>query len=119
MLTNQVGDPVYVRGPMNGGYKVDRVDPTNTAKMPAIGVIIAKWGFTDCLIQLWGEARSLYSGLVPGETYFVGPSGAPTLAVNLPLPTTGNRYYLQVLGVALDVAILLVKPAETLAIRVG
>lgn len=118
MLTDQVGDAVYIRGQANGYYKVARVDISVGSKMPAIGIVIQKWGFTDALVQLWGEVRGIYSGLSPGRTYFIDDDGRPTL--NPPDPATlGGRAYLQVLGVALDVGVLLVKPAENLLVRVS
>lgn len=118
MLTDQVGDAVYIRGQANGYYKVARADVSLGSKMPAIGVIIQKWDFTSCLIQLWGEVRNIYTGLSPGRTYFIDDVGRPTL--DPPDPTLlGGRAYLQVLGVALDVGVLLVKPAENLLVRVS
>ena len=116
MLTDQVGDAVYIRAAMNGAYKVARADVSTGAKMPAIGIIISKWGFTDALVQLWGEVKGIYTGLSPGRTYFIDASGRPSLT---PPSPTGGRAYLQVIGVALDVGVLLVKPAENLSIRVA
>jgi len=118
MLTDQVGDAVYIRGQANGYYKVARADVGLYSKMPAIGILIQKWGFTDALVQLWGEIKNIYTGLSPGRTYFIDSAGRPTLVPPDPA-TTGGRAYLQVIGVALDVGVLLVKPAENLSIRVS
>ncbi len=116
MLTDQVGDAVYIRGQANGHYKVARADVGLYVKMPAIGIITQKWGFTDALVQLWGEVKNIYTGLTPGRSYFVDASGRPALTPPAP---TGGRAYLQVIGVALDVGVLLVKPAESLSVRVA
>ena len=118
MLTDQVGDAVYIRSAMNGVYKVARADVGLYSKMPAIGVITKKWGFTEALVQLWGEVAGIYTGLTPGRTYFIDSAGKPTLVPPDPA-LTGGRAYLQVIGVALDVGVLLVKPAENPSIRVA
>lgn len=117
MLTDQVGDAVYIRGQMNGTYKVARADVTLGVKMPAIGIILQKWGFTDCLVQMWGEVKGIYTGLSPGRVYFVNALGKPDLVP--PSPSLGGRAYLQSIGVALDVAVLLINPSDALSVRVG
>lgn len=117
MLTDQVGDAVYVRAQANGVYKVARCDPKNAAKMPAIGIIIAKWGFTDCLVQIWGEVRGLFSGLLPRRMYSVSADGKPTFPCDNPDP--GGTFLHQNLGVALDVGVLLLNPSNDLTRRLG
>jgi len=111
MLTDQIGDCVYVRGPMNGSYKVARADPLAITKMPAVGVIIAKWGYTDCLVRMSGEAKVIYSGLQPGRSYVVGVSGRPVLLSSITL-APGQELFIQVLGTALDSGVLHVQPAS-------
>jgi hypothetical protein len=119
MLTDQVGDVVYIRDRANGYYKVRKADATLNTKMPAIGVIIKKWNFTDCVVQLYGEIRNLYTGLTPGARYFVSPAGRPVLPTDFPNPGPGDRYRVQTLGVALDVSVLLLVPSVDMLIRVG
>lgn len=118
MLTDQIGDAVYIRGQANGHYKVARADVSLGTKMPAIGIIIKKWEFTQALVQLWGEVKSVYTGLSPGRTYFIDDSARPTLLPPDPA-SLGGRAYLQVIGVALDIGVLLLNPAEHLSIRVS
>ena len=119
MLTDQVGDLVAVRSTANGTYKVWRADPAVAIRMPAIGVIVRKWGTTDCIVQLYGEIRGLYSSLLPGKRYFVGLDGRPTLATNFIDPSPGERYRIQTFGVALNLGILLLEPSADMVIRVG
>ena len=116
LLTDQVGDSVYIRAQANGFYKVARANPADSTKMPVIGAIIRKWDFTNALVQLFGEAK-VYTGLTPGKTYWVDRDSRPVLMP--PEPDPGERIYTQVLGVALDVGVLLVTPDPTIIVRVG
>ncbi len=117
MLTDQVGDAVYIRSNMNGAYKVARADISTFSKVPAIGVIIRKWDYTNALIQLSGELRDAYTGLIAGRTYFVGGDGKPSLLP--PSPSLGGRAYVQAIGVAWDATVLFVEPSKSLVIRIG
>ena len=118
MLTDQVGDAVYIRGAANGYYKVARVDVSLVTKMPAVGVIIRKWGFTNALVQFFGELKGVYSGLTPGKRYFIDSSGRPALIPPDPA-SIGGRAYTQIIGVALDIEVLFVKPAENFIVLVA
>jgi len=119
MLTDQVGDGVYIRGAANGFYKVAKADPSNLSKMPAIGVIIKKWDYTSALVQLYGEVRGLYTGLFPGKRYFVGLNGRPALPGDFSNPSPGEKWRIQTLGISLDVGVLLLEPSNDLITRVG
>lgn len=117
LLTDQIGDAVYIRSQANGFYKVAKADVTTTVKMPIIGVIVAKWNYTNAVVHLEGELKDIYTGLQPGRTYFVGPDARPNISP--PSPTPDGLAYCQVIGVALDIATLLVRPASNLIVRVG
>ena len=117
MLTDQVGDAVYIRSQANGFYKVARCDPKVTTKMPAIGLIVAKWNFTQCLVQIWGEVRGLFTGLLPRRTYTVSADGRPKFPCDG--PDLGGTFLHQNLGVALDVGVLLLNPSVDLTRRIG
>jgi hypothetical protein len=119
MLTDQVGDSVFIRGAMNGFYKVARTDPKYLTKMPAIGIIIRKWDYTSALVQLYGEIKGLYTGLSPGKRYFVGLDGRPALPEDFEEMDPGERWRIQTLGVSLDVGVLLLEPSNDLITRVG
>ena len=119
MLTDQVGDSVYIRGAMNGFYKVAKTDPRYLTKMPAMGIIIRKWDYTSALVQLYGEIKGLYTGLTPGKRYFVGLDGRPSLPEDFSSMTPGERWRIQTLGVSLDVGVLLLEPSNDIITRVG
>jgi len=118
MLTDQVGDAVYIRGNKNSYYKVARADTAQASTMPSIGVIIKKWGFTDVLVQMGGPVLGIYTGLTAGQTYWVGPTGSPVGFLPA-IDGATQRAYTQVLGVALDADVLLLKPAPVMFIRRG
>jgi hypothetical protein len=117
MLTDQIGDAVYIRGNMNGYYKVARADVTLSSKIPAIGIIVQKWGFTNAIVQVNGELKGVFSGMRAGKMYFVGSDGRPSATP--PVPHHGGRAYVQPIGVALDQGILLVKSSESLVVLTG
>jgi hypothetical protein len=118
MLTDQVGDSVYIRGQANGYYKVAKADPGNLNKMPVVGVIIRKWDFTSALMQVAGEVRGIYSGLTPGKQYWVGPSSRPIRFADFS-PGPGERYLAQELGQALDVGVLWLLPSHIVTVSAG
>lgn len=109
MLTDQIGDLVYIRAQANGYYKVARCDPTNASKMPAWGVIVQKYGFTSCIVQTSGEVRGVYTGLVPNKTYSIASNGKPTYP---PEFLTGGFVMHQNVGIAIDTAVLYLRPMD-------
>lgn len=114
-----VGDLVYVTAGLSGSeYQVAKADISTPEKMPVIAVIIAKLSNTRCVIQLQGEIKGVYTGLIPGKTYFVGADGRPSALPPSPLGS-GSKAYIQAAGVAVDDTILLFNPVNELKIRVG
>jgi len=113
-----VGDLVYISGAKVGSdYSVRTVDNTLVTKMPAIGVIIAKPTPTKAVVQLQGET-SVFSGLTPGTTYWVGDTGQPTGTP--PVPSgPGARKYWQSIGVATDSGKIKLDFTKVLRTRVG
>jgi hypothetical protein len=115
--TDGVGDLVYVTGNIIGtDYQVSKADPYNN-KMPAIAVIIHKINITKAVIQFEGNIKNIYSGLTPGKTYYVDTNGQPTLTP--PPAPLNNKSYIQPIGVAVDSAILQLKPSKQLTVLVG
>jgi len=111
-----VGNFVYVTGPSVAGLpQVTTVDPTDDAKMPALGVITNKPTVTTCTVQMTGDLSS--PGLVPNKRYFVGASG--TLSPSPPLPALGDYAYVQLVGIAIDVDRLALLPSGLLIKTVG
>ena len=83
---------VYVSGDVAGGeYTVAKVDYTDRAKMPSVGMIVTKISSLLCLVQVSGEVKNLYTGLVPGKYCFVGSDGRLVQAVPS-TPSLGVRY---------------------------
>ena len=98
--TDAVGDFVYIMGNKVGvNYQVTKVDIDTTSKMPAVGVIISKSSPTDCVVQVAGVVRGLYSGLVYNKRQFIGSDSRPATAFVRPL---SNFRLVQVLGIAIS-----------------
>lgn len=106
-LTDAVGDFII---PTAGAVRtVRKVDITNPALTPTIGVIISKPTSTTATIQTAGAVEGIYSGLAPGQRYFVGATARPT-AWPISGVSSGTEYSVQVVGVALDSSSLLLMP---------
>ena len=78
LVTDLIGDCVHVRGDsdLQGNYLVERADPTNPTKMPAVGIILEKTAADTCWILSLDEMD--VSGLTPSRPLFVGLDGRPT-----------------------------------------
>jgi hypothetical protein len=118
MLTDQVGDGVYIRGAANGFYKVARADPQNLVKMPVLGVIVKKWDYTSALVQTFGEVKNIYVGLEPGKQYVVGADSRPARFMSLS-PPSGVSYLTQPLGQAIDTGVLFLRPSQITTVKMG
>ena len=120
LSSDGVGAMVYIRGEEVGGkYLVETADPSDYAKMPAIGMIVHKPAFdsTECFIQFRGEVRDVYAGLTPGERLFVDDSGG--LASEPPEPTAGvPSKFMQDVGVALSAIAIELNPNYMIAKRI-
>lgn len=102
LAADGVGSMVYITGPAAGGqYKVASCDPSDFAKMPAIGMIIHKIDATSCVVQFRGTVSAVYAGLTPGETLFVDDTGL--LSDEPPAPTVTKPFmFAQSIGIALS-----------------
>lgn len=102
-----VDDLVYITGPsVSGLFQVDKVDPTNRAKMPAIGIVTDKITPIKCVVVTIGEVVPGFS-LVAGQRYFVGSDGKPSDSMPTPV---GTEMAKQIVGYALDTNKLLMLP---------
>ena len=101
---------VRISGPPVGGVRqVDLVDPSNSSKMPAIGVVVEKSSPTQCLVQIIGEVNGgLFSGLTPNGRYFVGADAY--IVFPPPAPAPGGYMMVQIVCVAVAPSVLLVEP---------
>lgn len=104
------GDLVYPVA--NWHTTVDFADPNDYAKLPAVGVIQSKSDPITCVVQTHGVLAGVYSGLLPGKTYFVGTGRRP---VDTPpvAPVNGAIFH-QPVGVAIDPVTMLLSPSVNL-----
>ena len=118
LSTDVVGDLVYISGNIVGGdYQVQKIDPTTGAKMPAIGVIVAKLTPTRAVVQREGAVKGVYTGLVAGKVYFAGANSQPS--VTCPTPGYGGAMYVQPIGIALDSNVLQLTLVDDITILRG
>jgi hypothetical protein len=94
-------DLVYV---IQTGPIVRTIDIDDLAKMPPIGMIIRLDG-TSCTVQTSGEVA--LSGLDIGEAYWAGVDGQ--IAPNPPPRPTSGKRFIQVVGVAQDTDLFLLR----------
>jgi len=100
LASDSVGDVVYIRTVFNGTrYRVEAADPSDGDKMPGVAVILSKQSPTACVIQFQGFL-GLYSGLTPGEAYFVGTDSKPAMLGDANFPVVGDLK--QQIGVSTD-----------------
>jgi hypothetical protein len=100
-----VGDCVYAVGIDLGGLpQVALCDITNPVKVPAIGLLESKSAPTICKVRLFGVSSSFFT-LTGGQKYYVGFNGKLTLTQ----PLMTGRFYVQIMGIALDASTFLVK----------
>jgi len=100
LAADAVGDIVYVRDVFSGTrYRVGAADPSDGDKMPGVAVILSKQSPTACWVRFQG-LTDLYTGLTPGEAYFVGSDSQPAAAGDANFPGAGSQK--QQIGVATD-----------------
>ena len=106
--TCAVDDWVFVTGDeVAGVIQVDTVDIDDTAKMPAIGIVIEKPTFTTARVQVGGELGT-FAGLAPGKPHFVGDDSE--ISTTRPANPSSGKRSIQVIGFALSSTKLIVKP---------
>jgi hypothetical protein len=58
-------------------YQVATADPSNVAKMPAVGVVYSKPTSTTARVRVLGELPGIITGMTIGQPVYVGASGQP------------------------------------------
>jgi len=117
LVTDSLGDWVYIASDQVAGvYQVTKIDVEDENKMPAVGVIVKKLEDTKCVVQCWGEVKSLFAGLEPGKSYMI--SGSSSVTNTTPIPPFGGYLCVQKIGMALSATSLLMFPGEIIK-RVG
>lgn len=95
-----MGGVVYVTGPkVSNRYQVSTADPTQTARMPAAGLLIRKDTATLGVVQFHGPVKGVYTGLTPGATYYVGTDGLLSRPDDPNFPALGTSWF-QKVGIA-------------------
>lgn len=95
-----VGSVVRVVGNTGGRPDVEEVDPEVLGGLPAHGFVVKLLGGTDCIVQFAGPMKGIYSGLIPGRSYFVVPGAM--IGDTPPTPSSGGLVYVQRVGYALS-----------------
>lgn len=114
LSADAVGNLVYVRDVIGSGmYRVATADPSSSATMPVVGVIVQKSTPTICTIQFFNTVSGIYSSLDSGKAYVVGTDGTPAKPGDPNYPSAG--YLIQQVGVATDDGELLLNPQEVLS----
>lgn len=98
LFSDSIGDWLCVRGDrINGKWRVEKADPENIDKMPAIGVLISKSTPTVGVMQMIGPCN-IFTGLDYSKpTAWLGSSG---IQYTLPIPGAGNYIIAQKIGKA-------------------
>lgn len=110
----QIGDFVCIIGFNAGKHDVRKANPFDYNFMPAVGVIINKLTDTTCLVQWLGETPSIFTGLSPGEIYFLGADGR--ISEYPPRPVDRN-VFVQIVGIATSPTKIYVRPESGLVLR--
>ena len=105
LSSDVVGDPVCIRDErINGKWRVEKADPYDNAKMPAIGILISKSTPTVGVVQMFGPVEGIFTGLdFTKPSYIVGPTGIQLAA---PPAGPGGFAWVQHLGKAVASDIL-------------
>jgi hypothetical protein len=95
-----IGDWVHIAGPAVAGLPyVERADPSQLDRMPAVGMVLSKASSTRCLVGTSGVVAQAGPPLTPGGRYFVGLDGR--LLLGPPAAGPGPVFW-QTVAVAVD-----------------
>lgn len=104
LATDSIGDFVAIRGePTNGKWRVQKANPGDIARMPAVGILVRKSTPTVGVIQVYGSVSGVFAGLVIGKTYCVDYSG---IKIGPPSVIDEGYAFRQFIGVAISPTIL-------------
>lgn len=105
LVTDAVGDVVRVSGAAVAGVpQVTKCDPSDVAKMPAVGILTAKAGATTCTVQRLSSVDLSATAIIftPGNRVWVSYTGQPTTTIPPAGLSPSGYVMLQPLGVATD-----------------
>jgi hypothetical protein len=104
-ISCETGTWVYAAGPKIGDvYQVDTVDPSDTLKVPAIGIVINKPTTTTAVVQWRGMLRGSFLSIGIRKVCYVGLDGFTT-----DTPVVSPNYS-QVVGSSVDTNEIVVRP---------
>lgn len=89
----------FVRLTGNAGPEVEAADAYVQAKIPSVGVVVAKPTATTCQVRTVGPA-AVFAGLIAGKVYWLNASGG--VAAAPPSAPLGTIRWAQTVGYALD-----------------
>ncbi len=98
--TVAIGD--FITYPIGG--TVTTASALDPALLTSIGVVVSKVSATVAVVQTGGVC-SVFSGLTPGQAYYVGTTGRPSALP--PTAANGTKLYAQKVGRALNSSTLL------------
>lgn len=104
-VTESVSQCVSMLSSVTGSYVVRRANINDVGSMPAIGVIIAKSGDSNCTVAYFGHVSA--SGLTPGRTCYVGSGSSMTTT------RPDGLVYIQAIGAAKTTSSILLNPSYT------
>ena len=118
LATDTVGKWMAIRGDrVNGKWRVERADPRDETKMPAVGVLVSKSTPTVGVMHMFGPLRDFYLGLNFGKSYFIGDNGV--LSETLPTVLPGGYALVQKVGESMSSDLLWVAGDLGVIKRVG
>jgi len=101
---------------VNGKWRVETADPSDRAKMPAVGVLISKSTPTVGIVQLFGVV-DLFTEMVPGQPLLVGFNGE--LLDEIPTLAPGEYFWAQQIGVAVSNDLLMMPGVSSMTRYTG
>lgn len=107
----QLGDVVYMNGPLND---VRGVDLTDFNKMPVVGSIVEKPTPTTCVVQTSNILSGIYTGLTPGKIYYAGIGANPKPVYPAPIPGAAETIFIQPIGIAVNSTTIALCPSVNL-----
>jgi hypothetical protein len=115
-----VGQLMCIRGDrINGKWRVQRADPQDVLKMPAIGILVSKSTPTVGVMQWIGPVEGVYTGLdVTKPAWWVGNGGTPSESHPL-VGGVGNYAFAQQIGIPVAADVFLLNVSLNMFKKIG
>ena len=114
-----VGQLMCIREqPVNGKWRVQRADPQDELKMPAIGVLVSKSTPTVGVMQWIGPIEGVYTGLdIDKKAWWVGNGGTPSSSH--PIVGVAGYAFAQQIGVPVASDVFLLNVSLNMFKKIG